>query len=71
MAEASAFPAERFASWRAWCKERLARFPVVLPSYWAAGNKVNPYCFMDRLFAHNAQYFPDVLRVRYGAAAKF
>jgi acetolactate synthase-1/2/3 large subunit len=52
MAEASAFPAERFAGWRAWCKERLARYPVVLPSYWAAGNKVNPYCFMDRLFAH-------------------
>ncbi len=37
--------------WLAWCKERVARFPVVLKEYWALSDKVNPYCFMDRLFA--------------------
>jgi acetolactate synthase-1/2/3 large subunit len=52
MADAAGFPAEGFAGWRAWCKERLARYPVVLPSYWTGGNNVNPYCFMDRLFSH-------------------
>jgi len=39
------------ADWLAWCKERLARFPVVLPEYWQGARNVNPYCFMDRLFA--------------------
>ena len=37
--------------WLAWCKERQRRFPVVLPDYWE-NERVNPYCFMDRLFAH-------------------
>lgn len=38
-------------SWLAWCRERVVRYPVVLPEYWALEEKVNPYCFMDRLFA--------------------
>lgn len=46
------FPAARFTAWRQWCKERLARYPVVLDSYWTEPQNVNPYCFMDRLFAH-------------------
>lgn len=46
------FPVARFAGWRHWCKERLARYPVVLDGYWADSQNVNPYCFMDRLFAH-------------------
>lgn len=46
------FPAERFANWRRWCKERLSRYPVVQESYWTNACHVNPYCFMDRLFAH-------------------
>ena len=37
--------------WLAWCKERQRRFPVVLPEYWE-NERVNPYCFMGRLFAH-------------------
>ena len=41
----------RHQSWLAWCKERLAKYPVVLPDYWPSSGKVNPYCFMDRLFA--------------------
>lgn len=37
--------------WLAWCKERQRRFPVVLPEYWD-NERVNPYCFIHRLFAH-------------------
>ena len=32
-----------------WCRERVERYPVVLPEYWE-NEKVNPYCFMDQLF---------------------
>ncbi|MDD4915223.1 MAG: thiamine pyrophosphate-binding protein [Methylococcales bacterium] len=35
--------------WLAWCKERLTRYPTVLPEYWQ-NEKVNPYCFMQALF---------------------
>jgi acetolactate synthase-1/2/3 large subunit len=38
------------AEWLAWCKERLARYPVVLPEYWKSAEPVNPYCFMAVLF---------------------
>ena len=44
--------ASRFASWVKWCKERHARYPVVLPEYRAKQEPVNPYCFMDRLSDH-------------------
>jgi acetolactate synthase-1/2/3 large subunit len=37
------------ADWLAWCKERVKRYPVVLPEYWESSNGVNPYCFMERL----------------------
>ena len=38
------------ADWVAWCKERLDRYPVVLPEYWKNSEQVNPYCFMQTLF---------------------
>lgn len=38
------------ATWLAWCRARLTRYPVVLDEYWALEDKVNPYCFMHRLF---------------------
>jgi acetolactate synthase-1/2/3 large subunit len=41
--------AARFQPWVAWCKERHARYPVVLPEYWRKQEPINPYCFMDRL----------------------
>jgi acetolactate synthase-1/2/3 large subunit len=43
--------APRHARWLAWCRERVKRYPVVLAEYWKLAEKVNPYCFMDRLFA--------------------
>jgi acetolactate synthase-1/2/3 large subunit len=33
-----------------WCKERCARYPVVLPEYWESTGYVNPYCFGAALF---------------------
>jgi acetolactate synthase I/II/III large subunit len=36
--------------WLKWCKVRLAKYPVVLPEYWQTVDKVNPYCFAERLF---------------------
>jgi acetolactate synthase-1/2/3 large subunit len=40
------------AGWLAWCKERVNRYPVVLPTYWESSSGVNPYCFMERLSEH-------------------
>ena len=40
------------ADWLAWCKERVTRYPVVLPEYWKSTDRVNPYCFMERLSQH-------------------
>ncbi len=38
------------SAWVAWCKERVRRYPVVLPEYWETRGSVNPYCFMEVLF---------------------
>ena len=38
------------ADWLSWCKARLAKYPVVLPEYWGGLDRVNPYCFAQRLF---------------------
>lgn len=45
-------PSTEHGAWLSWCKERVRQYPVVLPEYWSLKEKVNPYCFMDRLFAH-------------------
>ncbi len=34
----------------AWCKERLRKYPTVLPQYWDTKGAVNPYCFAQALF---------------------
>ncbi len=36
--------------WLGWCRERKARYPVVLPEYWSSPRLVNPYCFAEALF---------------------
>lgn len=43
-------PQPEHTAWLGWCQERVHRYPVVLPEYWADEQNVNPYCFMDRLF---------------------
>lgn len=38
-------------SWLAWCREKVARYPVVLPEYHKTGDEfINPYVFVDKLF---------------------
>jgi acetolactate synthase-1/2/3 large subunit len=37
------------AAYLTWCRERVRRYPVLLPRH-ASSKKVNPYFFMDRLF---------------------
>ncbi|HEX4132515.1 MAG TPA: thiamine pyrophosphate-binding protein [Pirellulales bacterium] len=41
-----------YSEWIGWCRERLRRYPVVVPSYWENKESVNPYCFVDSLFHH-------------------
>jgi acetolactate synthase-1/2/3 large subunit len=36
-------------SWLSWCKERIQRYPVVLPEYHRRRTPVNPYVFCDIL----------------------
>lgn len=40
----------RHDEWLAWCRERVRRYPVVLPTYRSRETPVNPYCFVERLF---------------------
>lgn len=49
LAAATAKWQPRNATWLAWCRARVAKYPVVLPEYWQLTDKVNPYCFMERL----------------------
>jgi acetolactate synthase-1/2/3 large subunit len=47
---AGAAKPERHASWVAWCRERVARYPVLLDRHVAVGAQMNPYRFVHRLF---------------------
>ncbi len=47
-AEARAFDRGRAAGWLAWCRERVARYPVVTAAQRESG-RINPYDFIDRL----------------------
>ena len=47
------FKFAKHSGWLAWCKERVARYPTVLPHHRVPKNgRINPYHFIDRLFAH-------------------
>jgi acetolactate synthase-1/2/3 large subunit len=61
------YTASRHAGWLAWCKERVARYPVVQPHQRAPqGRFINPYHFVDRLFHRLAA--DDVVVCGNGAA---
>jgi len=45
----------RHAAWQAWCAARGARYPVVLPSYVRDAVPLNPYVYMQELFALMAE----------------
>jgi acetolactate synthase-1/2/3 large subunit len=38
--------------WLAWCQQRVARYPAVLPRQREFAGKINPYHFIEELFAH-------------------
>ena len=42
-------PTTSHIEWMDWAKERMKRFPTILPEYWE-NERVNPYCFMGELF---------------------
>ncbi len=42
--------ATRHASWLAWCRERVARYPAVLPKHRVPSRLINSYHFIDLLF---------------------
>jgi acetolactate synthase I/II/III large subunit len=48
--ESSQDCSQRHAGWLAWCRERVARYPVVLPKHREPGPPLNPYYFIERLF---------------------
>ena len=48
------YDAARHQDWLAWCKERVARYPVVLPKHRVFNGRINPYHFMETLFQHLA-----------------
>jgi acetolactate synthase-1/2/3 large subunit len=45
------YPASHHAAWLTWCRERVARYPVVQNRQRQAGPPLNPYYFMEELSA--------------------
>jgi acetolactate synthase-1/2/3 large subunit len=44
--------AKRHENWLAWCRERVSRYPPVLPHHRNDANgRINPYYFIERLFS--------------------
>ena len=49
--EARGFDAAAHDDWLAWCRERVKRYPVVLPRHrTCTGSCINPYYFIETLF---------------------
>jgi acetolactate synthase I/II/III large subunit len=65
-ASAGPYNASRHATWLAWCRERMARYPIVQPKHRADADRVNPYYFVESLFAGLAD--DDVVVCANGAA---
>ena len=42
----------KHVDWLAWCKERQARYPAVLPKHRVFNGRINPYHFIEVLFDH-------------------
>ena len=49
--DADGWDPERFSGWLAWCRERHARYPAVLPRHREFHGKINPYHFIEALFS--------------------
>jgi acetolactate synthase I/II/III large subunit len=62
---AAGYQTGQHAAWLAWCKERVARYPVLQPKH-LAGPMLNPYHFLDTFFRQLAD--DDVMVCANGAA---
>jgi acetolactate synthase-1/2/3 large subunit len=40
----------RHAGWVSWCRDRVSRYPAVLPRHQAVNGTINPYYFIDQVF---------------------
>jgi acetolactate synthase-1/2/3 large subunit len=45
------YDSSRHTEWLAWCKERVRRYPTLLPRHRAFNGKINPYYFVHELAA--------------------
>jgi len=52
--EGTGHDSSRHGGWLAWCRERVAKYPVVLPKHRVEGPPVSPYYFMEQLFEQMA-----------------
>lgn len=54
LANSSAYasPSREHVEWLAWCRQRVADYPPVRQEQRVFNGKINPYHFIDRLFAH-------------------
>jgi acetolactate synthase-1/2/3 large subunit len=52
--EVADYKSGRHADWLKWCKERVARYPVVQPKHREFRGALNPYHFIDTLFRNLA-----------------
>jgi acetolactate synthase-1/2/3 large subunit len=43
-------PQPKHLDWLKWCKERVAKYPIVLPQYRDPSKPINPYHFIEELF---------------------
>lgn len=46
----SNYQSARHSGWLEWCRERVAKYPAVLPRQRTADNGINPYYFVETLF---------------------
>ena len=60
------FDASRHASWLTWCRERVTRYPAVLPRHRSWNGRINPYHFLEVLFQRLSE--DDIVVVGNGAA---
>ena len=52
MAKAPDVKTGQYGAWLGWCKERINKYPVVLPQYEQNLNVINPYVFSRKLSEH-------------------
>ncbi|MCR5792851.1 MAG: thiamine pyrophosphate-binding protein [Lachnospiraceae bacterium] len=45
-------PAKEHAKWLLWCRQLLDKYPTVRPEYHGNDKLINPYVFIDKVFAH-------------------